>query len=144
VAGAASRRRAGRKGSVTLAPFAAWLTARALEVAFNAWCCIASWWRRASGSAVIVRRFLRPPAVARQGVQATVRLETAPGQQAQVVSGSAIRSASTMWRRSCCLPVGVLPAHHCLRHQARLDVLAGHERAFQHFGGVPGDIVLTI
>lgn len=141
------RPRPSRTGSVVLAPFAAWLRARAPEVAFNA----AVLYRELvaqgfTGSPVIVRRFVQPlRALARQGAAATVRFETAPGQQAQVDFGQC-----RLWIGDAYVPAQlfVFMLGYSRRTiafatpHARLGAfLAGHEQAFQHFGGVPDCVV---
>jgi transposase len=141
------RVRAGRKGSGLLAPFAAWLRARAPEVAFNAAVLHRELVAQGfTGSAVIVRRFLQPVrAAARPAAAATVRFETAPGQQGQVDFGEC-----RLWIGDAYLPAQlfVFVLSYSRRTiafatpRARLsDFLAGHEQAFQHFGGVPECIV---
>lgn len=141
------RPRTGRTGSVALAPFAAWLTVRAPEVAFNAAVLHRELAAQGfTGSAVIVRRFLQPlRAEARPSARATVRFETAPGQQAQVDFGQC-----RLWIGEEYVPAQlfVFVLGYSRRTiafatpQARLSAfLAGHEQAFQHFGGVPESIV---
>jgi transposase len=127
---------------------AAWLTARAPEVEYNA----AVLYRELraqgyAGSAQQVLRFVRPLRVAAaRGAAATVRYETAPGQQAQVDFG----------QRRVWIAEDYVAAHvfvftlgfsrrlyaTAFAHE-RLDaVLQGHEQAFHHFGGVPEHIVV--
>jgi transposase len=141
------RPRPSRAGSLALAPFAAWLTARAPEVAFNAAVLHRELVAQGfAGSPVIVRRFLQPlRAVARHGAAATVRFETAPGQQAQVDFGQC-----RLWIGDDYLPAQVFVfvlgySRRCVAFatpHARLGAfLTGHEQAFQHFGGVPDSIV---
>ncbi|MGH7635116.1 MAG: IS21 family transposase [Gemmatimonadaceae bacterium] len=142
------RERTRRPEPSVLDPYAAWLRARAPEVEYNA----AVLYRELvgqgfAGSPAIVRRFVRPLRLAeRAGLSATVRFETEPGQQAQVDFGQ-----RRVWIGTDCLAAHlfvftlgfsrrVYPT--AFRHE-RLDaLLAGHEQAFQHFGGVPEQIVL--
>jgi transposase len=129
--------------------FADWLRARAPEVEYNAAVLHRELVEQGFvGSPVIVRRFVQPLRVAARQTQVggTVRYETAPGQQAQVDFG----------QRRVWIADDYVAAHvfvftlgfsrrlfpHAFAHE-RLDaVLEGHERAFQHFGGVPEDILL--
>jgi transposase len=130
-----------------LAPYQAWLQARAPEVDFNA----AVLYRELraqgyAGSAVHVRRAVRPGRLAAREPHATMRFETPPGQQAQVDFG----------QRRVWIGDRYVPAHlfvctlgysrrlypTAFPHE-RLDaVLQGHEQAFRHFGGVPAQIVV--
>ena len=99
-----------------------------------------------TGSPVIVRRFVQPLRAAARSAVATVRFETAPGQQAQVDFG----------QRHVWIGEQYVAAHvfvftlgfsrrlypTAFSHE-RLDaVLQGYEQAFRHFEGVPQDIVL--
>lgn len=129
-----------------LDPFAAWLRERAPEVAYN--CAVLLRELREQGypgGVAQLHRFVRPLRVAARQ-QATVRFETGPGEQAQVDFG----------QRRLWIGDGYLAAHlfvftlgfsrRCyvtaFPHE-RLDaVLAGHEQAFTHFGGVPLQIVV--
>lgn len=145
--GAWRPRRGGRRRSI-LDGQAAWLRARAPEVGYN--CAVLLRELRArgyAGSVGQVHRFVRPLRVAaRQAARATVRFETAPGQQAQVDFGQ-----RRVWigEREEAAHVFVMTLGYSRRLFAvafpheRLDaVLAGHEQAFQHFGGVPLQIVV--
>ncbi|MGH7549080.1 MAG: IS21 family transposase [Gemmatimonadales bacterium] len=140
-------RRTGPRSSI-LDPYAAWLRARAVEVEYN--CAVL--WRELTGlgyrgSVAQVHRFVRPLRVAaRQARQATVRFETPPGQQAQVDFGQ-----RRVWigEQYVAAHLFVFTLGYSRRLYAtafpheRLDaVLAGHEQAFEHFGGVPLQIVL--
>lgn len=130
-----------------LDPYAAWLRARAPEVEYNA----AVLHRELAaqgfvGSPVIVRRFVRPLRLAATGPAATVRYETAPGQQAQVDFG-----LRRVWIGDAYVPAHVFVftlgfsrrVYTTAFPHERLDaVLEGHEQAFRHFGGVPEQIVL--
>jgi transposase len=144
----AYRPRGSRRGSRVLAPFAEWLTARAGEVEYNAAVLhrelVAQGY---DGSAVVVRRFVQPlRAAARQGVGATMRFETAPGQQAQVDFGQ-----RRLWIGEACVPAQLFVftlgySRRCfplaLPHARLSALLTGHEQAFRHFAGVPQQIVV--
>jgi len=131
-----------------LDPFAAWVRERAPEVEYN----VAVLYREVRaqgypGSLMQLSRFVRPLRVAAGTAgSATVRFETAPGQQAQVDFG----------QRRVWIGEAYVPAHlfvftlgysrrlypTAFPHE-RLDaVLQGHEQAFRHFEGVPAQIVL--
>jgi len=140
-------RRARPRASV-LDAHAAWLRVRAPEVDYN--CAVL--WRELRGlgypgSVAQVHRFVRPLRVAaRQARTATVRFETPPGQQAQVDFGQ-----RRVWigAQHVAAHVFVFTLGYSRRLYAtafpheRLDaVLAGHEQAFEHFGGVPLQIVV--
>lgn len=94
------------------------------------------------GGYLQVQRFLQPlRAERRWAAEATVRFETGPGEQAQVDFGQCV-----VWigerPQTIHLFVFTLGFSRRLWVQAypheRLDVLlAGHEGAFRHFGGVP-------
>jgi transposase len=95
-----------------------------------------------TGGYLQVQRYLQPlRAAQRWATLATVRFETAPGEQAQVDFGQLrlwIADALTVAH------LFVFTLGYSRRQWARaypherLDVLLdGHERAFQHFGGVP-------
>jgi transposase len=131
-----------------LDPHAAWLTARAPEVAYNA----AVLYRELvthfgyAGSAQQVLRFVRPLRIAARPPQGTVRFETPPGQQAQVDFGQ-----RRVWLGDvevtahvfvCTLGYSRRVFACAFPHERLGAVLAGHERAFQHFGGVPAQIVV--
>jgi transposase len=142
------RPRRARARRSMLDPFADWLTARAPEVAYNGVVLLRE--LRAQGypgGLNQVHRFLRPLRLAvRRAASATVRFETAPGQQAQVDFG----------QRRVWIGAQAMTAHlfvftlgysrrlfaTAFPHE-RLDaLLAGHEQAFRHFGGVPLQIVV--
>jgi transposase len=140
--------RAPRPKRSILDPHAAWLTARAPEVDFNA--AVLDRELRThfgyAGSAQQVLRFVRPLRLAAQRPRATVRFETPPGQQAQVDFGQRrvwIAAAEvTAHVFVCTLGYSRRVYAEAFDHE-RLDaVLAGHEHAFQHFGGVPAQIVV--
>ncbi|MCC6930470.1 MAG: transposase [Gemmatimonadaceae bacterium] len=131
-----------------LAPHAAWLTARAPEVAFNS----AVLFRELvthfgyPGSAQQVLRFVRPLRVAARVAKATVRFETPPGQQAQVDVGQVrvwiADVACTAHVFVCTLGYSRRCYAEAFAHERLAAVLAGHEHAFQHFGGVPAPLVV--
>lgn len=140
--------RAPRPRKSILDAHADWLTARAREVDFNSAVLhreLATHFAFA-GSVQQVLRFVRPLRVAARQVRATVRFETKPGEQAQVDFGQ---------RRVWIAEVEVT-AHlfvftlgfsrrvfaEAFAHERLSVVLEGHEHAFQHFGGVPAQIVV--
>jgi transposase len=128
--------------------FADWLTARAPEVEYN--CVVLLRELRAHGypgGLNQVHRFVRPLRLAAgHQVAATVRFETAPGQQAQVDFGQ-----RRVWigEQAVAALFFVFTLGYSRRryvtafsHQ-RLDaLLAGHEQAFRHLGGVPLQVVV--
>lgn len=126
--------------------FRTWIAARAPEVDYNASVLHRELRERGfTGSVIIVRRALVPlRAVATP--TATVRFETAPGEQGQVDFGQARvwiadeRVAAqifvmTLGYSRRCYPVA-------FERQRLREWLAGHEQAFQHFGGVPDTVVM--
>jgi transposase len=140
--------RAARQRRSILAPHAEWLSARAPEVAFNS----AVLYRELvthfgyTGSVQQVLRFVRPLRVAARASQATVRFETPPGQQAQVDFGQArvwIADAAVVAHVFVCtLAYSRRCYAEAFAHERLAAVLAGHEHAFQHFGGVPAQLVV--
>ncbi|MDN5933087.1 MAG: IS21 family transposase [Pseudonocardia sp.] len=131
-----------------LDPFAEWLRARAPEVEYNGVVLLRELREQGyRGGLNQVHRFVRPLRVAaRQACRATGRFETPPGQQAQVDFGQRL-----LWIGDTLVKAQlfVFTLGYCRRlyatafPHARLDaVLAGHEQAFQHFGGVPLQIVV--
>lgn len=141
-----ARRPASGRGGGLLAPFTAWLEARAPEVGFNAVVLHRELREQGfTGSEIIVRRAVRPWRLAATPV-ATVRFESAPGEQAQVDFGQ-----QRVWIAD--VQVAVQLFVFTLGYSRRLfavafpqqrlrEWLAGHELAFQHFGGVPDRIVV--
>jgi transposase len=140
--------RAPRLRKSILDAHAAWLTERAPEVDFNS----AVLYRELvthfgyTGSAQQVLRFVRPLRVAARRPRGTVRFETPPGQQAQVDFGQRqvwiADQRATAHVFVCTLGYSRRVYAEAFDHE-RLDaVLAGHEHAFQHFGGVPAQIVV--
>lgn len=140
--------RAPRTRLTVLEPHTAWLTARAPEVEFNAAVLYRELvtHRGYAGSAQQVLRFVRPLRVAARQREATVRYETAPGQQAQVDFGQ-----RRVWLAGqlvaahvfvCTLGFSRRLFPHAYPHERLAAVLDGHERACHHFGGVPEAIVV--
>lgn len=140
--------RAPRQRRSILAPHVDWLTARAPEVAFNS----AVLYRELvthfayTGSEQQVLRFVRPLRVAARAIKATVRFETPPGQQAQVDFGQArvwINDAAVVAHVFVCTLANSRRCYaEAFPHERLNAVLAGHERAFHHFGGVPAQLVV--
>lgn len=130
-----------------LDPYRAWLAARAPEVAYNAAVLHRELREQGfAGSAVIVRRAVQPLRAAAPPRVATVRFETAPGQQAQVDFGQV-----RVWIGDVFVPaqIFVMTLGYSRRgfavafpRQRLREWLAGHEQAFQHFGGVTDTIVV--
>ena len=143
----AYRERTRRAYPSALDPFTDWLTARAPEVEYNAAVLHRELVAQGfTGSPVVVRRFVQPLRVAARQPAATVRYETAPGQQAQVDFGQ-----RRVWIGDAYVPAHVFVftlgfsrrVYTTAFPHERLDaVLQGHEQAFQHFAGVPEQIVL--
>lgn len=140
--------RAPRQRRSILAPHVDWLTARAPEVAYNS---VVLYRELVShfgytGSAQQVLRFVRPLRVAANASKATVRFETPPGQQAQVDFGQArvwIADAAVVAHVFVCtLGYSRRCYAEAFAHERLQAVLAGHEHAFQHFGGVPAQLVV--
>jgi transposase len=140
--------RAPRPRTSILDAHAAWLTARAPEVAFNS----SVLYRELvthfgyTGSPQQVLRFVRPLRVAARVPQAAVRFETPPGQQAQVDFGQRqvwiADTAVVAHVFVCTLGFSRRLYPEAFPHERLAAVLAGHEHAFQHFGGVPVQIVV--
>lgn len=144
--GAYRRRDRTRRRAGLLAPFATWLEARAPEVGFNAVVLHRELREQGfSGSAIIVRRAVRRWRRA-AAPAATVRFESAPGEQAQVDFGQV-----RVWIGEGQVPVQIfvytLGYSRCtfavaFPQQRLREWLAGHELAFQHFGGVPDRLIV--
>jgi transposase len=140
--------RAARPRRSILDAHAAWLTARAPEVDFNS----SVLYRELvahfgySGSPQQVLRFVRPLRVAARAPQATMRFETPPGQQAQVDFGQRrvwiADTAVVAHVFVCTLGFSRRVYPEAFPHERLSAVLAGHEHAFQHFGGIPAQIVV--
>ena len=124
-----------------------WLGKRAPEVAYNASVLYRELKAQGfTGSAIIVRRAVRPLRAAAVPSVATVRFETPPGAQAQVDFGQV-----RVWIGDARVPVQVFVmtlgySRRCFAvafpRQRLRDWLAGHELAFQHFGGVTDTVVV--
>jgi transposase len=140
------RPRALRPTVSQLDPYRAWLAQRAPEVGYNASVLYRELCERGfTGSVIIVWRAVVP---LRQtaAAKATVRYETAPGAQAQVDFGqvrvwigdlpvAAQIFVMTLGYSRRCYAVG-------FPRQRVREWLAGHEQAFQHFGGVTDTVVV--
>ena len=130
-----------------LDPYRAWLAARAPEVDYNAAVlCRELRDQGFTGSAVIVRRAVRPLRAAAAPPVATVRFETAPGAQAQVDFGQV-----QVWIDDVRIPaqIFVMTLGYSRRsfavafpRQRLRHWLAGHELGFEHFGGVTDTVVV--
>lgn len=99
-----------------------------------------------TGSHQQLLRVVRPLRVAAQRPAASVRFETPPGQRAQVDFGQ-----RTVWIAEtrvtaqgfvCTLGFSRRMYAEAFPHERLEAVLTGHEHAFQHFGGVPAQIVV--
>ncbi|MHB1225621.1 MAG: IS21 family transposase, partial [Gemmatimonadaceae bacterium] len=141
-----SRRPPTTRSGGLLAPFATWLEARAPDVGFNAVVLHRELREQGfTGSEIIVRRAVRPWRLAAVPA-ATVRFESAPGEQAQVDFGQA-----RVWIADAHVPAQIFvytlgfsrrTFAVAFPRQRLREWLAGHELAFQHFGGVPDRIVV--
>lgn len=141
------RPRLRRATTSQLDPYRAWMTARAPEVAYNAAVLHRELREQGFlGSAVIVRRAVQPLRLAAGPSLATVRFETAPGAQAQVDFGQV-----RVWIDEVLVPaqIFVMTLGYSRRsfavgfpRQRLREWLAGHEQAFQHFGGVTDTVVV--
>jgi transposase len=136
-----------RRRASLLDPYRDWLARRAPEVAFNAAVLTRELREQGfGGSGVIVRRAVRPLRTAAVPSAATVRFETAPGEQAQVDFGQV-----RVWIGDACVPAQVFVmtlgySRRCFAvafpRQRLREWLAGHEQAFQHFGGVTDTLLV--
>lgn len=141
------RARARRRVVSCLDPHRAWLAERAPEVGFNAAVLHRELVEQGfTGSVIIVRRAVVPLRATAKPPAATVRFETAPGEQAQVDFGQV-----RVWigDQRVAAQVFVMTLGYSRRSYAvafprqRLrEWLAGHEQAFQHFGGVTDTVVV--
>ena len=130
-----------------LDPYRAWLAARAPEVGYNAAVLHRELCEQGfTGSVIIVRRAVVPLRTSARPPAATVRFETAPGEQAQVDFGQV-----RVWIGDApvAAQIFVLTLGYSRRcyaaafpRQRLREWLAGHEQAFQHFGGVPDTVVV--
>lgn len=138
--------RTARTAVSQLDPYRAWLAARAPEVGYNATVLYRELRERGfTGSVIIVRRAVVPLRATRAS-PATVRFETAPGEQAQVDFGQV-----RVWIADECVAaqIFVMTLGYSRRsfavafpRQRLREWLAGHEQAFQHFGGVTDTVVV--
>ncbi|MGI8546686.1 MAG: IS21 family transposase [Gemmatimonadaceae bacterium] len=143
-----------RPAASMLDPYAQWLAVRAPEVGFNAAILHRELKEQGfRGSEIIVRRAVRPlriAAVSGLSSRATVRFESAPGEQAQVDFGQ-----TRVWIEEtskdapvptqifvCTLGYSRRSYAVAFPRQRLRDWLQGHEQAFQHFGGVPDRVVV--
>lgn len=130
-----------------LDPHRAWLAARAPEVEFNATVLYRELCELGfTGSVIIVRRAVVPLRAAGVPRVATVRFETRPGEQAQVDFGQ-VRVWIGDTRVAAQVFVMTLGySRRCFAvafpRQRMREWLAGHEQAFQHFGGVTDTVVV--
>ncbi len=141
------RPRCDRRRVSQLDPFRAWLMQRAPEVGYNAAVLHRELREQGFvGSGVIVRRAVQPLRVAAAPSAATVRFETAPGEQAQVDFGQ-VRT----WIGDALVAaqIFVMTLGYSRRsfavafpRQRLREWLGGHEQAFQHFGGVTDTVVV--
>jgi len=142
------RARAARPVVSMLDAHAEWLKARAPEVEYNAAVLYRELrdHRGYTGSSQQVLRFIRPLRVAAGSRTATLRFETAPGQQAQVDFGQRrVWVGDTLVTAHvfvCTLGFSRRLYAQAFAHERLAAVLEGHERAFQHFAGVPAHIVV--
>lgn len=130
-----------------LDPYREWLGQRAPEVNYNAAVlCRELREQGFTGSAIIVRRAVRPLRSAAAPPAATVRFETAPGAQSQVDFGQA-----QVWIDEERIPaqIFVMTLGYSRRsfavafpRQRLREWLAGHELSFEHFGGVTDMVVV--
>ncbi len=136
-----------RPAASMLDPYAQWLAVRAPEVGFNAVILHRELKEQGfPGSEIIVRRAVRPLRIAALPSRATVRFESAPGEQAQVDFGQV-----RVWIEDnpvvsqifvCTLGYSRRSYAVAFPRQRLRDWLSGHEQAFQHFGGVPDRVVV--
>ena len=136
-----------RRAVSRLDPYRDWLAGRAPEVGYNAVVLHRELREQGfTGSVIIVRRAVVPLRAAAAPSVATVRFETAPGEQAQVDFGQVrvwigdVRVAAQIFVMTLgfsrrCFAVA-------FERQRLRESLAGHEQAFQHFGGVTDTVVV--
>jgi transposase len=94
------------------------------------------------GGYLQVQRYVKPwRAERRWAAVATIRFETAPGQQAQIDFGQLRVWIGERWATVHLFVFTLGYSRRCIAYaypHERLPVLLdGHERAFRHFGGVP-------
>ncbi len=129
-----------------LDPYRAWIIRRAPEVDYNATVLHRELCEQGfTGSVIIVRRAVVPlRAIA--APKATVRFETGPGEQAQVDFGQVRVWIGDVHVAAQIFVMTLGFSRRCFamafpRQRVR-DWLAGHECAFQHFGGVTDTVVV--
>ena len=123
-----------------LDPYKDWLACRAPEVGFNATVLFRELQERGfRGSVIIVRRAVVPLRTTARPPAATVRYETAPGAQAQVDFGQTRVWIADAHEVAQIFVMTLGLSRRCFavafRRQRLRECLAGHEQAFQHFGG---------
>lgn len=130
-----------------LAPFASYLMERAAQVEYNAWRLYMELQPLGySGGYGRVKDYIRPiRRKAEQQLEATMRFETGPGQQAQVDFGQALVLLGGIRTR---VHIFVMTQGYSRTHYAegfvgeRLEhIVAGHAHAFEWFGGFPDEIL---
>ena len=136
-----------RRAASQLDPYRPWLAQRAPEVGYNAAVLYRELREQGfGGSVIIVRRAVVPLRLAHAPRAATVRFETAPGEQAQVDFGQV-----RVWFEDVPVAAQIFVmtlgySRRCFAvafpRQRLREWLAGHELAFQHFGGVTQTVVL--
>ncbi len=131
-----------------LDPHQQWLADRAPEVDYNAVVLHRELvaYRGFAGSVIIVRRAVAPLRAAAAPSVATVRFETAPGEQAQVDFGQVrvwiADQPVTTHVFVCTLGYSRRQFAIAYPHERIATWLDGHEQAFRHFGGVPQVVVV--
>lgn len=139
--------RAARRVASRLDPWRAWLADRAPEVGYNAVVLHRELREQGfRGSVIIVRRAVVPLRQAAMPPTATVRFESPPGEQAQVDFGQ-VRvwiGDQRVAAQVCVMTLGFSRRCYAVAfpRQRLREWLAGHEQAFQHFGGVPDRVVI--
>ena len=139
--------RAARVVVSRLDPYTEWLACRAPEVGYNATVLFRELRERGfSGSVIIVRRAVVPLRKTATPPAATVRYETAPGAQAQVDFGQTRVWIADTQEIAQIFVMTLGFSRRCFavafRRQRLREWLAGHEQAFQHFGGVTDTVLV--
>ena len=130
-----------------LDPHRDWLAQRAPEVDYNATVLFRELQALGfPGSVIIVRRAVVPLRKAAIPPAATVRYETAPGAQAQVDFGQTRVWIADVHEVAQIFVMTLGFSRRCFavafRRQRLREWLAGHEQAFQHFGGVTDTVLV--
>jgi len=130
-----------------LDPFKDWLACRAPEVDYNATVLFRELQALGfPGSVIIVRRAVVPLRKTATPAVATVRYETAPGAQAQVDFGQTRVWIADTQEVAQIFVMTLGFSRRCFavafRRQRLREWLAGHEQAFQHFGGVTDTVLV--